>query len=151
MLLLCSLIIMRMLISSLWLSRAKDLLLPLQEESPLSICLCSLCRYLWLYWGGEHHHVKVCRFKMVGFSGDVRNDWSLSGSFSSLSFVCLVIELSFGENTHEDRATKFQTMQPQVSRTCSFWWIDTYLFFFFFPGDEWVLSLGLDFLGPPWN
>ncbi|KAG5194319.1 hypothetical protein JEQ12_013116 [Ovis aries] len=24
-----------------------------------------------------------------------------------------VIELSFGENTHEDRATKFQTMQPQ--------------------------------------
>ena len=90
---------------------------------PLSAGACGL------YWGGEHYHGKVCRFKMVGFSGDVRNDWSLSGSFSFLNFVCLVIELSFGENIHEDRATKFQTMQPQVSRTCSFLWIDTYLFF----------------------
>ena len=97
---------------------------------PLSAGACGL------YWGGEHYHGKVCRFKMVGFSGDVRNDWSLSGSFSFLNFVCLVIELSFGENIHEDRATKFQTMQPQVSRTCSFLWIDTYLFFFFSQG--WV-------------
>lgn len=103
---------------------------------PLSAGACGL------YWGGEHYHVKVCRFKMVGFSGDVRNDWSLSGSFSFLNFVCLVIELSFGENIHEDRATKFQTMQPQVSRTCSFLWIDTYLFFFFLPGMSgfWVLA-----------
>ncbi|XFF92393.1 hypothetical protein AB1E18_018612 [Capra hircus] len=43
-----------------------------------------------------------------------------------------VIELSFGENIHEDRATKFQTMQPQESVTLKDIAVD-------FTKEEWAL------------
>ncbi|XP_070316274.1 zinc finger protein 69 homolog B-like [Odocoileus virginianus] len=55
-----------------------------------------------------------------------------SGRTGTRSFVCLVIEMSFGENTQEDRATKFQTMQPQESVTLKDIAVD-------FTEEEWAL------------
>lgn len=46
--------------------------------------------------------MKVCRFKM-GISRNAGKDKSLVDSLSFLSFSCLFVGLSLGENTQEDR------------------------------------------------